>query len=65
VADSAVASGAAVRAVDMPAALLEAAALLVLDPGMRRQRTLDFAAASGGAVRRTVDALVASSAGLT
>jgi 3-deoxy-D-manno-octulosonic-acid transferase len=65
VAERAEAAGAAVRAADMPAALLEAAALLALDPGVRRQRALDFAAESGGAVRRTVDALLASRPGFT
>ena len=65
VADSAVAAGAAVRAPDMPAALARAVALLAQDPMVRRRRAQDFAAASGGAVRRTVDALVAASAGLT
>jgi len=65
VAERAEAAGAAVRAADMPAALAEAAALLALDRAMRRQRTQDFAAASGGAVRRTVDALLASTPGLT
>jgi 3-deoxy-D-manno-octulosonic-acid transferase len=54
VAERAEAAGAAVRAADMPAALAEAAALLALDRAMRRQRTQDFAAASGGAVRREV-----------
>ena len=65
VAEGAEAAGAAVRAADMSAALLELAALLALDPAVRRQRALDFAAASGGAVRRTVDALLASGPGFT
>ncbi len=65
IAERAEAAGAAVRAADMPAALLEAVALLALDPGVRRQRALGFAAESGGAVRRTVDALLASRPGFT
>lgn len=65
VAEGAEAAGAAVRAADMSAALLELAALLALDPAVRRQRALDFAAASGGAVRRTVDALLATGPGFT
>jgi 3-deoxy-D-manno-octulosonic-acid transferase len=65
VAERAEAAGAAVRAADMPVALIEAAALLALDPVVRRQRALDFAAESGGAVRRTVDALLASGPGFT
>lgn len=64
-AERALAAGAAVRVPDMAAALTEAAALLALDPATRRQPALDFAAASGGAVHRTVAALLASKPGFT
>ena len=57
VAEQALASGAAVRVADMSGALAAAVALLALAPGQGRVRAQEFAAANGGAVGRTVDAL--------
>ena len=65
VAQQALASGAAVRVADMPGAFAAAVAMLALEPGQGRVRAREFAAASGGAVGRTVDALLQLQQGLT
>ena len=65
VAERAVAAGAAVRVADMAQALEAVAKLLESDALQRKARAQDFAAAYGGAVTRTVDALMALQPGLT
>ena len=59
VADRAAAAGAAVRVADMAEALEAVATLMASDGPQRHARAQNFAAAYGGAVARTVDALMA------
>ena len=65
VAERAVAAGAAVRVADMAQALKAVAEVLRSDAPQRQARAQDFAAAYGGAVARTVEALVALQPQLT
>jgi len=65
VAERAVAAGAAVRVADMAQALKAVAEVLTSDAPQRQARAQDFAAAYGGAVARTVEALVALQPQLT
>ena len=59
VAERAAAAGAAVRVADMAEALEAVATLMASDGPQRHARAQNFAAAYGGAVARTVDALMA------
>ena len=65
VAERAAAAGAAVRVADMAEALEAVATLMASDGPQRHARAQNFAAAYGGAVARTVDALMALSPRLT
>jgi 3-deoxy-D-manno-octulosonic-acid transferase len=65
VAERAVAAGAAVRVADMAQALKAVAEVLTSNATQRQARAQDFAAAYGGAVARTVEALVALQPQLT
>ena len=65
VAERAVAAGAAFRAADMAEALAAATKLLDSDARQRHARAHDFALGYGGAVARTVDALMALQPRLT
>jgi 3-deoxy-D-manno-octulosonic-acid transferase len=65
VAERAVAAGAAVRVADMAQALKAVPEVLTSDAPQRQARAQDFAAAYGGAVARTVEALMALQPQLT